>query len=199
MHEFVSSDCAAIKAGMREGDVLLSCNETALSSVDQLKQVISDAPAPTVTLRILRENRIDKLELPAGPLGTVLVASDITDKFQSALHTSVILSTTANVAGKEITETLDVITAECVFGMNIFKDFFASITDVFGGRSGSTQTVLRDARKTCLSELRREALDIGADAVVGVALDYSEISGGGKSMMFLVASGTAVRFRKEGG
>jgi uncharacterized protein YbjQ (UPF0145 family) len=66
----------------------------------------------------------------------------------------------------------------------------------FGGRSKSYQSTLKDARKTVLLELRREAHRMGADAVLGVDLDYSEISGGGKSMLFMVASGTAVKLAK---
>ncbi len=81
--------------------------------------------------------------------------------------------------------------------MNIFKDFFAGVRDIFGGRSAATQGVLRDARKVVLTELRREAYSVGANAVVGVDLDYSEFSGGGKSMLFLVASGTAVQLKRD--
>lgn len=104
-----------------------------------------------------------------------------------------ILVTTEAALNLNITKRLDVITAECVYGMNIFKDIFASFTDVLGGRSNSIQDTLRDARKTALDELRNEAASIGANAVIGVDLDYSEISGGGKSgMLFIVASGTAV-------
>ena len=78
----------------------------------------------------------------------------------------------------------------------MFKDFFASVRDVFGGRSSSSQKALRDARRVCLAELRREALMVGANAVIGVDLDYSEISGDDKSMLFLVATGTAVTVEK---
>ncbi len=76
--------------------------------------------------------------------------------------------------------------------MNLLRDFFASVTDITGGRSVSTQKVLRDARQTALLQLRYEAHNLGANAVVGVDLDYSEFSGGGKAMLFVVASGTAV-------
>lgn len=102
------------------------------------------------------------------------------------------ISTTPTIQGREIKATVDVITAECAFGMNLFRDFFASVTDVTGGRSESTQKVLRDARQTALLQLRFEAHHVGANAVVGVDLDYSEFSGGGKAMLFVVASGTAV-------
>ena len=81
--------------------------------------------------------------------------------------------------------------------MNIFKDFFAGVSDFFGGRNKSTQGVLKDARKTVLYELKKEAHLLGANAVIGVDLDYSEFSGGGKSMLFVVASGTAVILKEE--
>ena len=119
---------------------------------------------------------------------------DSYDLFNKASHIK--LTTTISFAHHEIAEELDVITAECVFGMNVFRDFFAGLTDFFGGRSEASQKVLRDARRACLEELRIEAAEIGADGVVGIDLDYSEISGKGKSMLFLVASGTAVKFKK---
>jgi uncharacterized protein YbjQ (UPF0145 family) len=106
-----------------------------------------------------------------------------------------ILTTEFSMPEYKITQRLEIVTAECVFGMNMFRDMFASIRDIIGGRSKASQKVLRDARKTCLTELRREALIAGADAVIGVDLDYSEISGDGKSMLMVVASGTAVKIK----
>lgn len=106
------------------------------------------------------------------------------------------ITTAPGIEGYKIIDTLDVITAECVFGMNVFRDFFASVSDFWGGRSNATQKVLRDARNKCLYELRREAAFMGANAIIGVALDYSQFTGKGKSMLFLVASGTAVKAAK---
>ncbi|HEY9163942.1 MAG TPA: YbjQ family protein [Magnetovibrio sp.] len=106
-----------------------------------------------------------------------------------------ILTTEFSMPEYRVTQRLEIITAECVFGMNMFRDMFASIRDIVGGRSSASQKVLRDARRTCLTELRREALIAGADAVIGVDLDYSEISGDGKSMLMVVASGTAVKIQ----
>lgn len=112
----------------------------------------------------------------------------------------VVITTTHSVAGRQVEREIEVISAECVYGVNLFRDFFMGVRDIFGGRSASSQKVLRDARKTCLTELRREALMVGADAVIGVDLDYSEISGGGKSgLLLLVATGTAVKLRDRGG
>lgn len=103
------------------------------------------------------------------------------------------LTTTPTFARRAIEAELEIVTSECVLGMNLWKDLLASVTDTFGGRSETTQKALRSARQTCLDELRREASWVRADGVVGVNLAYSEMSGQGKSMLFLVASGTAVR------
>lgn len=112
---------------------------------------------------------------------------------QANLNQNEILLTTESTPNLKVIKRLDVITAECAYGMNIFKDIFASLSDTFGGRNNSIQDTLRDARKTALAELRKEAFSLGANAVVGIDLDYSEISGGGKAgMLFIVASGTAV-------
>jgi uncharacterized protein YbjQ (UPF0145 family) len=75
--------------------------------------------------------------------------------------------------------------------MNIFKDLFAGVRDIVGGRSKAVQNTLRDSRRTALYELKKEAYEVGANAVVGVDLDYMEMSSG-RSMVLLVASGTAV-------
>lgn len=77
--------------------------------------------------------------------------------------------------------------------MNIFKDLTMSLSDFFGGRSGTAQDALRKARQTCIHELKSEAHRAGANAVIGVALDYSEIS----NLLFLVATGTAVVLETE--
>ncbi len=118
------------------------------------------------------------------------LSSDQTD----LLAADVVLTTSFSVAGKDILEEIEIVSAECVYGMHIFKDFFSGVRDVFGGRSKAIQDTLRDARRTAMAELRREAVMVGADAVIGVDLDYHEITGGGKGgMIMLVASGTAVK------
>jgi uncharacterized protein YbjQ (UPF0145 family) len=108
-----------------------------------------------------------------------------------------IILTTESATSLPISERLEIVAAECVLGMNIFQDIGSAIRDVVGGRNETYQAKLREARNTVLAELKREAFRLGADAVVAVDLDYSEISGGGKSMLFLVASGTAVRLSKQ--
>jgi uncharacterized protein YbjQ (UPF0145 family) len=105
---------------------------------------------------------------------------------------AVLVTTTPELPGFRVVRALDIVTAESVFGMNVFRDLLAQMSDFFGGRSEATQRVLRDARTTCLRELRKEAVRLGGNAVIGVDLDYSDFSGQGNSMLFLVASGTAV-------
>ncbi|MGB5944177.1 MAG: YbjQ family protein [Leeuwenhoekiella sp.] len=101
--------------------------------------------------------------------------------------------TTESHVDFKIDQRIDILTAECAFGMNVFKDLFAGVRDVIGGRSETLQNTLRESKETVLNELRKEAFLVGANAVIGVDLDYSEFSGGGKSMLFIVASGTAIR------
>lgn len=105
--------------------------------------------------------------------------------------------TTETAHNLPVMERLGIVSAEVVIGMNLFRDIASAFSDTFGGRSKTMQTGLRQAREAALAELKLEAYELGADAVVGVDLDYSEISGGGKSMLFLVASGTAVSLEKE--
>ena len=102
-----------------------------------------------------------------------------------------VLLTTETAPELKVINRLEIVTAECAFGMNIFKDLFAGVRDVVGGRSAAVQSTMRDSRRVALSELKREAYEIGANAVIGVDLDYMELSSGA-SMVLLVASGTAV-------
>ncbi|AKH99093.1 hypothetical protein IMCC20628_00366 [Hoeflea sp. IMCC20628] len=107
-----------------------------------------------------------------------------------------ITSTTNTIEGREITEYKGIVTGEAILGTNIFKDIFAGIRDIVGGRSGSYEKSLREAREIALREMQDEASRMGANAVIGIDLDYENISAGGKSSMLMVsASGTAVVLR----
>jgi uncharacterized protein YbjQ (UPF0145 family) len=103
-----------------------------------------------------------------------------------------VLLTTETAPNLNITKRIEIVTAECAFGMNVFKDMFIAISNVVGGRSETVQKAMRDSRKTVLYELKREAYLVGANAVVGVDLDYVEMGSAGSNMVMLVASGTAV-------
>jgi uncharacterized protein YbjQ (UPF0145 family) len=103
-----------------------------------------------------------------------------------------VLLTTETAPNLNITKRIEIVTAECAFGMNAFKDMFIAISNVVGGRSETVQKAMRDSRKTVLYELKREAYLVGANAVVGVDLDYVELGSAASNMVMLVASGTAV-------
>jgi uncharacterized protein YbjQ (UPF0145 family) len=103
-----------------------------------------------------------------------------------------ILTTTNVVEGRPVRSYLGIVTGEVIVGANIFSDLFASVTDIVGGRSGSYENALRDARHQALAELQAEAADLGADAVVAIDLDY-EVLGKAGSMLMVSASGTAVK------
>ena len=107
-----------------------------------------------------------------------------------------IMLTTEAAPNINITKRIEIVNAECAFGMNIFKDLFAGVRDIVGGRSKAVQKTMRDSRRTALYELKKEAHAVGANAVVGVDLDYMELSSGG-TMVLLVASGTAVIVEEE--
>ncbi len=102
-----------------------------------------------------------------------------------------IQTTTPSVEGRSITEYLGVVTGEAILGANIVKDLFAGIRDIVGGRSGAYEQELRSARQIALEEMAAEAAARGADAVVGIDLDYETVGSGG--MLMVTASGTAVR------
>jgi uncharacterized protein YbjQ (UPF0145 family) len=102
-----------------------------------------------------------------------------------------ILTTTPNIEGHRITEYLGVVTGEAILGTNFVRDFFARVRDVVGGRSGSYEKELARARETAFREIQEEALEIGANAIVGIDLDY-EVMGENGSMLMVSISGTAV-------
>ena len=101
-------------------------------------------------------------------------------------------TTTPTIEGKRITKYYGIETGETIIGANLFRDFFASIRDIVGGRSGSYEEVLRQAKDTALREMQDQAALLGANAVVGVDLDYETVGDSG-SMLMVTASGTAVR------
>ena len=103
-----------------------------------------------------------------------------------------IISTTPTLEGRTIAEYRGLVTGEAILGANIFKDLFAWIRDIVGGRSGAYEQELAKARTIAIEEMTVAASSLGADAVVGVDLDYETVGQGG-SMLMVTASGTAVR------
>lgn len=104
-----------------------------------------------------------------------------------------IITTTHTIEGHQIAAYKGIVTGEAILGTNIFRDIFAGITDIVGGRSGAYEKSLREAREIAFSELEHQARTMGANAVIGIDIDYENISAGGKSSLLMVsATGTAV-------
>ena len=103
-----------------------------------------------------------------------------------------IVTTTTSIEGRPVRDYLGVVTGEVIVGANIFKDLFAGIRDIVGGRAGSYEKTLRSARNTAFEELEAEAARVGGNAVIGVDIDY-EVIGKEGSMLMVTVSGTAVR------
>jgi len=103
--------------------------------------------------------------------------------------------TTPNIEGKQVTEYLGLVTGEAILGANIFRDLFAGIRDVVGGRSAAYEEELRKAKQIAIREMVEEATARGGNAILAVDLDYETISmGGGGGMLMVSASGTAVKY-----
>lgn len=222
----LDKDGQALKAGLRRLDVIYKYNDTVLLNTNGLIAA-TQARKVQNKLTVIRCRDVLEIAVPSGSLGVSILPYPLSDiriegvgevlkRFEEQDEQQIIaqvkaeeearlnvlsriqLTTTPSLEGYRVTETVAIITAEHVEGINILVDFLSEIRDAAGGRSQTLQSALRTARQTCIAELRIEADRLGANAVIGVSLDYSEISGGGKSMLFLVASGTAVIVEKTG-
>lgn len=103
-----------------------------------------------------------------------------------------IITTTNQIEGKPAREYLGIVTGETIIGANIFKDLFAGIRDIVGGRSGTYERVIQEARATALQEMEQKAAYLGANAVIGVDLDFETVGSHG-SMLMVMATGTAIK------
>lgn len=103
-----------------------------------------------------------------------------------------LVTTTSNVEGRKIAEYFGICTGEAICGANLFRDMLAGIRDIVGGRSGSYETVLREGKKLAIEDMCAQAEEMGANAVIGVDIDY-EVVGDKGAMLMVAVSGTAVR------
>ena len=115
----------------------------------------------------------------------------IKSSINNITNSIMILSTTPTIEGHTIKEYKGVVTGETIIGANFVKDFFAGIRDIVGGRSGAYERVLREAKDTSMKEMEDRAREMGANAIVGIYIDYETI-GQGNSMLMVATSGTAV-------
>lgn len=107
-----------------------------------------------------------------------------------------LITTTNNLEGKEIIQYFGIVSGETIIGANIFRDFFASIRDIVGGRSSSYEEVLRKAKESAIAEMCQQAEQMGANAVIAVDLDYETVGDTG-SMLMVTVAGTAIHYREK--
>jgi uncharacterized protein YbjQ (UPF0145 family) len=109
-----------------------------------------------------------------------------------------IYATTSSIQGREVEAYLGVVFGDAVLGVNVFKDLFASVRDIVGGRSGTYERELANARDQAMTALTAQAQALGADAIIGIDIDY-EVLGSNNGMLMVSASGTAVRLKPAAG
>ena len=114
-------------------------------------------------------------------------------KYAHVYRVTMLITTTPTLEGKQVTEYLGLVSGEAILGANIFKDFFASIRDIVGGRSGAYEKELEKAKAIAIQEMTEAAVALSGNAIIGVDLDYETIGvGQGGNMLMVSASGTAV-------
>lgn len=201
----LEADSAAERAGLRVGDYLTHINGFEINSNMALSRELTRL-ASGRTATINRAGQDIDLPLPDGRLG-MLTEERLVDLAaarrayaEESLAQNVAVVTLESVDGTRIEQIFDLVTAEYAVGMNIIKDVMVSGRDLFGGRSQTVQDALREAKKVCIAELRQQAFDVGANAVLGVRMQHAQMSGIGTTMLLVVMSGTAVRISwREGG
>lgn len=194
---FIEAGGAAHQAGLQIGDFLLKVNDANVSSNLDLSRALSRNPINRVVL-CNRGGKDIEITLPDGKLG-ISTEEQIVDLGalrsaynEASLAGSVDVVTLDAIEGRGMTKVHGIVAAEYAVGLNVIKDVLVGGRDLFGGRSATVQEAFKKGKSTCTMELRQQAFDLGANAVLGVRLHYSQMSGTGTTMLLLVMSGTAV-------
>lgn len=197
---------AAQAAGLVPGDIIIAYNGFETPTDAALLSAIAasrDAGADKVTLSLVRENKRIVIDAPVGPLGVTISAVEFEapedkpeDRELSFADREaikrVIVTTAPSIEGRSVVETLDVVSAECVMGINAFRDVLASVRNIVGGRSGTMQKAMREAKQAAMDDLRAEAYALGGNAVIAARIEYNEFSSGSNGLLMIAAYGTAV-------
>lgn len=121
------------------------------------------------------------------------LCDDCVEKMQAARIAGMQLSTSIEIPGRRAIASLGIVSTEVAVGMSVFKDIANTWRDFVGGRSQTVQATLQEARTLCLEQLKNEAGKLDADGVIAVSLDFNEVSTGSGGILFIVATGTAVK------
>lgn len=185
--------------GLMLGDVIESYAGVAIDCNDTLLRVIS-SNANDVDLIYIRKNSRQKITIPPGRLGVATIAWAVDMEFLAetkliASRTpsiSIICTTAPTIEGRTINETIKIVGSECVYGSGPIKEVFAGVRDLVGGRSKTVEKLISDARNSALDELKMQASEIGADALIAVSFQILNISNV-QTMIMVSATGSAVK------
>ncbi len=176
-------------------ETLLRLEIDGLELIDTAPRKGAEGPVAFLHPRSCHGVLVELIEAPGGPAWGTLgyeSADAPESKTTEEEDATMIITTTTSIEGRPVRDYIGIVTGEAILGANIFKDLFAGIRDIVGGRSGAYEEELRKARTIALEDLAAAASQLGADAVIGVDLDYETVGQGG-SMLMVTASGTAVR------
>lgn len=210
---------AAKQAGVRTRDIVVLYGVKEIRTANEFTEAMRSASADDaneVPLVVLRDDELLEIKVPKGVLGISfnesseagyiytkyfrrVVGIDPAKVLEEAMENVVIdenlhilLSTVPNIEGYRIVKHVDVVTADCFFSMDMFSETVSAFQDLADDRTDSIQQLMRKARRICMRELRTEAKLIGANAVIGIDIEYSQIDLRAGPRIFVVASGTAV-------
>lgn len=192
----VAEDGLAYAHGIRVGDVILKVSGTEVATNISFSRELS-RHEDGVQISINREGQDLEITVPKGKLGLTTEEQELNIKqrradYQAAqLAQSVAVVTMDSIDGYVTESVLGIVSSEYAVGMNLIKDVLVSGRDIFGGRSKVVQDAFKEAKEVCLTEIRREALQMGANAILGVRFQHSQMSGTSTTMLLLVTSGTA--------
>ena len=193
----VLSGSKAEDMGIEAGDIMDTYDGVEMTSSEVLTRVQNELSGTSSLMILYRKGKKLAVNVPGQPIGISVAVENVEQSlgYYKLLEVAseVIVTTAPFIDGRSVNQTLDVITAERIMGIDVLSEWLLGFTDDMGGSSRNTESILRNSRIECINQLKIEAASLGANAVIGVSLDYSEFSGKGKSMLFLVASGTAVR------
>lgn len=192
----VAEDGLAYAHGIRVGDVILKVSGAEVATNISFSRELS-RHEDGVQISINRDGQDLEITVPKGKLGLTTEEQELNIKqrradYQAAqLAQNVAVVTMDSIDGYVTESVLGIVSSEYAVGMNLIKDVLVSGRDIFGGRSKVVQDAFKEAKEVCLTEIRREALQMGANAILGVRFQHSQMSGTSTTMLLLVTSGTA--------
>jgi uncharacterized protein YbjQ (UPF0145 family) len=187
----VRGDGYAHQMGLKPHDLIYRINGAAVETPQAVTDSIALGPSE---FTIIRDDEILQFNIDSSSLGVVLNEIEFDEQrwLERQAISAVCLTTAQNFSDKRIVRTLDVVGAQCIYGVNAFADLAAAVREFVGGRSQGLQKKVAEARREVCRELRIEAHMLGANAVIAVAFEHTEIGDKGGYMLMVTGTGTAV-------